>query len=241
MVKTMTNGFFPGKAAVAGSVRLAIDSSLSGKVRLAAILVRSVRIDDGASLWSVFEPLCQGLAARHTGQTISQVPGIEPARALYRSIGVDPTRVRPSSEALIRRVIKGKPLYRLGSLVDTINYCSLCTLMPMGLYDLDRIEGEGIFLRRGRAGEAFEGIRKAEVHLDGRYALFDSEGPFGSPTSDSLRTSIRSSTENCLVTIFAPFRQVDPETLHGHAVFTAQQIERFGGGNPQTEVLELIG
>jgi len=204
------------------------------------VVTEGLEIDEGAGPWAVFEPFCRELAARYWDKTAGDVPGVQAARRLYRSIGVDPTKIRPSSEALLRRVLKGKPLYRINSLVDTINYCSLSYLLPIGLYDLDRLEGESIILRRGLPGECFEGIRKDTVNLEGRYAMFDTLGPFGSPTSDSARASISAWTTRSLTVIFAPY-EMDLKTLKDHARFTAQQIVRFGGGNPEARLGEVQG
>ena len=88
-------------------------------------------------------------------------------RAMYRRTGLDPTKRRPSSEALLRRVRKGEGLPRINSLVDVCNWCSLEFQLPYGLYDLDRIEGD-VMLRLGEEGEAYAGIRKDEVHVAGR-------------------------------------------------------------------------
>ena len=225
---------------MSGVPQLLIDESLAGKVRLAPVVAEGLSIDEGSALWSLCEPFCKELALRYVNTSIGEVPGIQTARSLYRAIGIDPTKLRPSSEALLRRSLQGKPLYRVNSLVDTINYCSLCFLLPIGLYDLERIESDEILLRQGTAGESFEGIRKAEVSLEGRYALFDSKGPFGSPTSDSLRTSIRESTTSCLAVLFAPF-ELDEKTLEGHAEFAAMQIARFGGGHPETTLPGIVG
>ena len=220
--------------------QLKIDESLAGKVRLAAVAAKELSVDEGPALWCLLEPFCKELAQRYRDTSIGNVPGVQAARKLYRVIGIDPTKLRPSSEALLRRVLQGKPLYRVNSLVDTINYCSLCFLLPIGLYDLGCIEGDIILLRQGAAGDSFEGIRKGEVNLEGRYALFDKRGPFGSPTSDSLRTSISQGTTDCLAVIFAPY-EIDEKTLAGHAEFMAMQIGRFGGGHPETVLRELTG
>lgn len=126
-----------------------------------------------------------------------------PARRLYRAIGVDPTRTRPSSEALQRRLSKGKPFPRINALVDGINYCSLALMLPFGGYDADAIDGD-VSLRLGREGEGYEGIGKPWVNVAGRYTLADARGPFGNPTSDSFRTRITRDTTRALVTIFAP-------------------------------------
>ena len=124
-------------------------------------------------------------------------------RTMYKRVGLDPTKTRPSSEALLRRVRKGDELPAINSLVDIINWCSLETQLPFGLYDLDRIRG-AVTLRIGRPGEEYEGIRKAAVHLEGRLALVDDDGPFGNPTSDSARTMVTTATTRALVVIFVP-------------------------------------
>ena len=124
-------------------------------------------------------------------------------RAMYRRTGLDPTRRRPSSEALLRRVLKGDPLPRVNTAVDICNWCSLEFQLPYGLYDLDRLEGD-VVLRLGREGEAYPGIRKDDVHVAGRMTLADAGGPFGNPTSDSARTQVTPSTTRLLTVVFAP-------------------------------------
>ena len=124
-------------------------------------------------------------------------------RTMYKRVGLDPTKNRPSSEALLRRVRKGDELPRINSLVDVINWCSLETRLPFGLYDLDRIEGD-VTLRLGVEGEAYAGIRKDTVHVAGRLTLADAAGAFGNPTSDSARTMVTTATTRALVVIFVP-------------------------------------
>jgi DNA/RNA-binding domain of Phe-tRNA-synthetase-like protein len=124
-------------------------------------------------------------------------------RTMYKRAGIDPTKTRPSSEALLRRVRKGDELPRINSLVDVINWCSLDSQLPFGLYDLDHVRGD-VTLRLGREGEEYAGIRKDVVHVGGRLTLADAEGPFGNPTSDSARTMVTTATSRALVVIFAP-------------------------------------
>ena len=128
---------------------------------------------------------------------------ISAVRTMYKQVGIDPTKTRPSSEALLRRVRKGDALPRINSLVDIINWCSLESQLPFGLYDLDRVDG-GVTLRLGRAGEEYAGIRKDVVHVAERLVLADDRGPFGNPTSDSARTMVTPATVRALVVIFAP-------------------------------------
>ena len=121
------------------------------------------------------------------------MPGVEQARGLYKSLGLDPTKTRPSNEALLRRVLKGEALYRISTLVDALNLCSLREQVPFGLYDLERVSPP-VTLQLGAPGAGYEGIRKAWVNVEGRPVLVDAQGPFGNPTSDSGRTCIRLET-----------------------------------------------
>lgn len=153
---------------------------------------------------------------------------LKPARKLYYAIGMEPTRIRPSSEALFRRVIKGKPLYQINSIVDVGNYCSLAYLLPIGLYDAAKIQGE-VVIRKGREGESYPGIGKEEIHLHNRLTVADQAGPFGNPSADSLRTSITLDTREVLMIIFAP--SFYPEDKLGlHLEFSIRAMLHFHPG-----------
>ena len=150
------------------------------------------------------EPRLAALLAASESQ-VRQTPPAETGavRTMYKRVGLDPTKTRPSSEALLRRVRKGDPLPRINSLVDVCNWCSLEFQLPYGLYDASRIDGD-IELRIGREGESYPGIRKDAVHVGGRLTLADRQGPFGNPTSDSARTMVTTDTVSAVVVVFAP-------------------------------------
>jgi DNA/RNA-binding domain of Phe-tRNA-synthetase-like protein len=131
--------------------------------------------------------------------------GRDEVRAMYRAVGLDPTRRRPSSEALLRRVVKGESLPRINTLVDVCNWCSLELQLPYGVYDLTHVVGD-VELRLGHPGEEYAGIGKDTVHVDGRLTLADRLGPFGNPSSDSSRTMVTPATTAALVVIYAPRR-----------------------------------
>jgi DNA/RNA-binding domain of Phe-tRNA-synthetase-like protein len=154
----------------------------------------------------------------------------EAVRTMYKRVGLDPTKRRPSSEALLRRVRKGEPLPRINSMVDVCNWCSLEFQLPYGLYDAARIEGD-VVLRLGGAGESYPGIRKDEVHVGGRITLADSLGPFGNPTSDSARTMVTVTTTRALVVVFAP-HELEPPRLRYVLDVTAARMHEFTGGTP---------
>lgn len=156
-------------------------------------------------------------------------------RTMYKRVGLDPTKTRPSNEALLRRVRKELPLPRVNSMVDIINWCSLEFQLPYGLYDRRHIRGE-VTLRLGHHGESYAGIRKDTVHVAERIVLVDDEGPFGNPTSDSARTMVTTETEDALVVVFAP-AEVDELRLTRVLDTTAQRIADITGGR---EVARLV-
>lgn len=132
-------------------------------------------------------------------------------RRMYRRIGWEPTRYRPSSEALVRRLLKGKGLYRINNLVDYGNLVSARYHLSMGLYDVEKINGNVIF-DVGHAGESYKGISKELIHAEGKLILRDESGIFGNPTADSLRTAITENTHSALTVFFCP-PEVESEYL----------------------------
>jgi DNA/RNA-binding domain of Phe-tRNA-synthetase-like protein len=167
------------------------------------------------------------LSAAEAAVRASPPDEIAAVRTMYRRVGIDPTKRRPSSEALLRRVRKGDPLPRINSMVDVCNWCSLEFQLPYGLYDAEHIEGD-VVLRLGSAGESYPGIRKDEVHVGGRITLADRLGPFGNPTSDSARTMVTTATTRGLVVVFAPF-ELDERHLAHVLDVTAQRMNEFTG------------
>ena len=134
---------------------------------------------------------------------LGEIDTVRKIRAIFHRSGLDPTRYRPSSESLLRRAVKGKGLYFINSVVNVINYFSLKTLCPMGLYDLDRLKLP-VEWRPGRAGESYEGIGRDRLNLEHFPLLVDGEGPFGSPISDSMRTRVTEDCSRILWITFAP-------------------------------------
>jgi len=194
----MTNGASPVR------IDLTVDPAIRAIVRLGLVRAQPVATaPSSARLSAELDELAEEYRGRYVGRSPAEIAPLADARELYRAFGIDPTRTRPSSEALLRRALKGEPLPRISNAVDVCNLCSLRFLLPIGLYDASKI-APPVTLRRGRPGESYRGIRKDDVHLEGRPVLEDVEGPFGNPTSDSWRTSVDGGTTSLWMVIFAP-------------------------------------
>jgi DNA/RNA-binding domain of Phe-tRNA-synthetase-like protein len=149
-------------------------------------------------------------------------------RTMYKKVGIDPTKTRPSNEALLRRVRKGDTIPRINSAVDIVNWCSLEFQLPYGLYDAAKIRGN-VTMRRGVEGEKYAGIRKDDVNVGGRITVADDQGPFGNPTSDSARTMVTPATSELLVVVYAPI-EIGQSQLDSVLRITAERLALIVGG-----------
>lgn len=201
----------------------ALDPGLSSIVRPAAIAWRgaTVVLHDHA-----LDPLLAECEAM-----VRMSPPAESAavRTMYKKVGIDPTKTRPSNEALLRRVRKGDTVPRINSAVDIVNWCSLEFQLPYGLYDASKIQG-GVTMRIGRDGEKYAGIRKDDVNVAGRITVADDVGPFGNPTSDSARTMVTPATSELLVVVYAPI-EIRRAQLERVVDLTAERMRQILGGH----------
>ena len=194
---------------------------------IAAIVRPGVLWLEGATVVDREPRLDVPLATAEAAVRIDPPAEVTAVRTMYKRSGIDPTKTRPSSEALLRRVRKGDTLPRINSMVDVCNWCSLEFQLPYGLYDAARIDG-AVTLRFGLAGEAYAGIRKDDVHVEGRIALADVQGPFGNPTSDSARTMVTTATHRALVMVYAP-RELTSARLADVLNVTSARMHEFTG------------
>ncbi|OPL09382.1 MAG: hypothetical protein AVO33_00765 [delta proteobacterium ML8_F1] len=139
-------------------------------------------------------------------------PAIHGGRKLYRHFKKDPTRYRLSSEGMIRRIQRDKPLHAINRLVDIMNHYSIITGRPVGLYDFKKIRGPVEFTL-GKASEVYEGVGRGLLNITDLPVLKDLEGPFGSPTSDSVRTATTMETGTFLSVVFCPMDPIGEEDL----------------------------
>lgn len=180
-----------------------VEAELSG-VKAGIVQVASVRVGGlHAELTREIRETCTRLREVHSVDTLRQWEPVRAVRKMFCAWGEDPSKYRPSSEALLRRIVKGNDLPRISNIVDIANLCAIEMAWPYGCYDRKKMSGP-IAIRRGKIGEEYEGIGRQLFSLEGRPVFSDSLGPFGSPISDSRRTMVTESTDELLVIICAP-------------------------------------
>jgi DNA/RNA-binding domain of Phe-tRNA-synthetase-like protein len=181
------------------------------------------------SLLRLIEDVCNRKQREFTVESLAEAEPIRAARAMFRAWGMDPSKYRPSSEALLRRIVQGKGLYQISNVVDIGNLISIETGWPLGCYDRAKIRAPIVF-RHGTAGESYEGIGKRAWHLDGRPVLADPDGPFGSPISDSTRSMITDSARDVLAVIYAP-AGVPHASIEMATARFGERLEEFAGAS----------
>lgn len=153
------------------------------------------------TLWQDIDGFCNKFRKELTTESLKEIASIAATRRVYKACGKDPSRYRPASEALIRRILQGKGLYQLNTLVDLINLASIAFGYSIGGFDADKFEGDTLTLGIGREGEPYEGIGRGMINIQGLPVYRDAKGGVGTPTSDNERTKISEQTSRLLVLI----------------------------------------
>lgn len=154
-----------------------------------------------AELWAEIKRSADYCRQNLTTETIKQIPSIEATRSVYRQLGKDPSRYRPSGEALVRRVLQGKDLYQINTVVDLINLASMEFGYSIGGFDYDKIQGSALALGVGLSGEPYEGIGRGMLNIEHLPVYRDAAGGIGTPTSDNERTALSLSTTHLLALV----------------------------------------
>lgn len=153
------------------------------------------------ALWTEIDSLGEKLRRELTTESLKDLPSIAATRRVYRSCGKDPSRYRPASEALIRRMLQGKELYQRDTLVDLVNLASIAYGYSIGGFDADKFSGDTLTLGVGREGEPYEGIGRGMINIHGLPVYRDAIGGVGTPTSDHERTKMTLNTRHLVVLV----------------------------------------
>lgn len=152
-------------------------------------------------LWEEIRELGERYKATLTTESLKEMSGIAATRRVYKACGKDPSRYRPASEQLIRRMLQGKELYQIDTLVDLINLASIRFGYSIGGFDASKFVGDTLTLGIGKAGEPYEGIGRGMLNIEGLPVYRDKIGGVGTPTSDNERTKITIDTRHLVVLI----------------------------------------
>ena len=182
-----------------------------------------------SELWKEIHAIGERFRTELTTETLKDVSGIAATRRIYRACGKDPSRYRPASEALIRRILQGKKLYQIDTLVDLINLASIVYGYSIGGFDADKMVGEQLTLGIGKADEPYEGIGRGLINIEGLPVYRDEIGGVGTPTSDHERTKITAQTTHLLVLINGYDGKED--SVRANALYIQELLRKYAGSD----------
>ena len=195
----------------------------------ACVEAEVVNSDYNSELWEEIHAISERFRAELTTETLKDVSGIAATRRVYRTCGKDPSRYRPASEALIRRILQGKKLYQIDTLVDLINLASIVYGYSIGGFDADKMVGEQLTLGIGKADEPYEGIGRGVINIEGLPVYRDEIGGVGTPTSDHERTKITAQTTHLLVLINGYDGKED--SVRANALYIQELLRKYAGSD----------
>lgn len=153
------------------------------------------------ALWNEIHQFQTAYTSRYTISSIKEMPSIQATRTAYKRCGKDPSRYRPSGEALVRRMLNGHDLYQINTAVDLVNLASIAYGYSIGGFDKDKIQGHTLTLGIGKAGEPYEGIGRGPLNIEGLPVYRDTMGGIGTPTSDHERTKLSLESQRILAIV----------------------------------------
>lgn len=180
-------------------------------------------------LWDEIHEKEERFRSELTTESLKEQSGIAATRRVYKACGKDPSRYRPASEALIRRMLQGKELYKINTLVDLINLASIAYGYSIGGFDAGKFVGDTLTLGIGREGEPYEGIGRGMINIHGLPVYRDAEGGVGTPTSDHERTKITMDTRHLVVLINGYDGKA--ERVETNARFIQELLRRYAHSN----------
>lgn len=180
-----------------------------------------------ASLLAAFEAEIQRLAGEYELSAVARIPHIAATRQAYRALGKSPQEYRNAAEAMLRRVVKQNGLYHINNIVEVNNLISISSGYSIGSYDAGSLIPP-IKLRRAEDGAHYGGIGKGSINIEHLPVLYDGEGPFGNPTSDSRRAMIQAGEREIISVLYA---FDGPEPLQPWLRQYARALEQYCGVN----------
>lgn len=189
-----------------------------------------------AELWAEINRFIEEYRSTYTTDSIKDMPSIQATRQAYKKCGKDPSRYRPSGEALCRRILKGMDLYQIDSMVDLVNLASIAFGYSIGGFDRDKIQGETLTLGIGKANEPYEGIGRGPLNIEGLPVYRDEVGGVGTPTSDNERTKMDLNTTHFLGIVNG--YDGNKKQVLACAVYMQELVKRFCKGS-EFEIIEF--
>jgi DNA/RNA-binding domain of Phe-tRNA-synthetase-like protein len=232
----------PAYACLGSAENVEIDvkwgSEVSERFRKLALCIgtmRGLRVEENEQIQQLKKGVYEQVRAKYDIKTLKDNSTVRMYRDFYWKLGIDPTKTRPSGEALLRRVSNGNELPSISTVVDAYNLASMKTIIPISGFDTDRLNPP-FHVRFARDGETFSGIgMTTRISLADKMLVLTDEKQVLCiyPYRDCDNTKIGLQTRNVTIVGYgAP--ETAEEQLKEAVHMTLTYIKQVSGGEIET-------
>jgi DNA/RNA-binding domain of Phe-tRNA-synthetase-like protein len=214
---------------------LEIESRLKGRFPGLQVIVEyvdGVKVESsGADLQRFKEEVLGEVKQKYNLESLKDVVVFRAYRDFFWKVGIDPTKIRPAAEALIRRILAGKPIPTINNVVDAYNLASIKTEIALAAFNRDELKG-GLLMRTAERGERFLGIGMSEpMELNGGEIIISDEEKLVAvyPYRDAERSKVSGRTRNLLILVCG-VPGIDESVLVDAGRVAVDLVTRFCGG-----------
>lgn len=178
----------------------------------------------------LLDDVARRVRARYERSALTDDPTVTALRKLFRRAGTDPTRYRPSSEALLRRLVKGEPIPAIHPFVDINNCLSAELAVPCCVMAEGTFEPPYVF-RAGAPGESYISLR-GPINLEGKPLLCDAAGPLDTPITGNERVKVTDDTRRGWMVVYCPSETVEADMV-------GETLAKLADAAPVIKILEM--
>ena len=184
-----------------------------------------------SELEELVQVFAREVKSKYTLETLKDVPILRAYRDFFWRVGIDPTKIRPAAEALIRRILAGKPVPRINTLVDAYNLASIKTSIALAAFDQTKLRGK-LLMRPAEPGEAFLGIGmdSAMQLRGGEVVITDNEKLIAVYPYRDAETSKVTETTSDLILMMCGCPGIEEASLIQAGQVAAELVLKFCGG-----------
>ena len=201
-------------------------------LQVLAEYVDGVRVEDsGAELQTYKESVCGQVKRKYSLDSLKDVSIFRSYRDFFWKVGIDPTKIRPAAEALVRRILAGKTIPAINNVVDSYNLASIQTEVALAAFNRDGLKG-GLLMRTAKSGERFVGIgMNRPMELSGKEIVISDEENLVAiyPYRDADKTKVSPGTKNLLLLVCG-VPGIHEDVLNEAGKAALELITKFCGG-----------
>jgi DNA/RNA-binding domain of Phe-tRNA-synthetase-like protein len=208
-------------------------------LKVLAFLVKDVKVTKRKDELEEFKKLVfDEVRKRYSLESVKDVPVFRAFRDFFWKIGIDPTKNRPAAEALVRRILAGKPIPSINTAADACNLASIKSEVPLATFDEDKIRDK-LTMRFALKEESFLGIGmdKPMSLNGGEVVISDSERIVALyPHRDADYSKLTEKTRNVTILVCG-VPGISLETLNQSKKIAIEYINKFCNG--RTEITSV--